>query len=207
MPTTRRRRPLDRSTPTLRDTRLIVIATEGEKTEKQYFEALVADLRLSRVQIRVLATEDARSDPAQVLKRLAAFEAEFDLHEDDERWLVIDVDRWKPAKLKRVCTESRAKGFQVAVSHPCFEVWLHFHLADLPAFVGAPTCSTVETSLRRLLGAYNKARLDMTRFRPHVAEAIQRAKALDTVPADRWPSRPGSHVYRLVERIQALAGH
>ncbi len=37
--TSRRKRPLDRHIPHLRDTRLIIIVTEGQKTEKQYFES------------------------------------------------------------------------------------------------------------------------------------------------------------------------
>ena len=35
--TSRRKRPLDHAIPHQRDTRLIIIATEGEKTERQYF--------------------------------------------------------------------------------------------------------------------------------------------------------------------------
>jgi len=33
----RKKRPIEREVGVLRDARLIIIATEGEKTEKQYF--------------------------------------------------------------------------------------------------------------------------------------------------------------------------
>ena len=39
--TSRKRRPLNRTITHLRDTKLFIIATEGEKTKKQYFEMLV----------------------------------------------------------------------------------------------------------------------------------------------------------------------
>jgi len=50
--TSRRKRPLKRDIKHLRDTRLVVIATEGHCTEKQYFE--IFERRSSRVQVKIL---------------------------------------------------------------------------------------------------------------------------------------------------------
>ena len=72
--TSRRKRPLDRDVPHLRDTRLIIIASEGEKTEKQYFESGLFGNR--RVQVKVLETQDGRSAPNWVLARLNLAAAE-----------------------------------------------------------------------------------------------------------------------------------
>lgn len=57
--TSRRKRPLDRKIPHLRDTNLIIIAVEGEKTEKQYFESNF--FQRKRVQVKVLETKEGLS--------------------------------------------------------------------------------------------------------------------------------------------------
>jgi len=67
--TSRRKRPLDHTVAHLRDTRLIVIATEGEKTEKQYFSMFQS----LRVQVRVLHTEEGFSAPKHVFDRLSDY--------------------------------------------------------------------------------------------------------------------------------------
>ena len=69
--TTRRRRPLNRNIPHPRDTRLVIIATEGEKTEKSYFESRL--FMSLRIQIKVLETRSGRSSPNHVLNRLKEF--------------------------------------------------------------------------------------------------------------------------------------
>jgi hypothetical protein len=70
-----KKRPIDRTVTHLRDTRLIVIATEGEQTERQYF----AMFQNSRVQVRVMPSEGGLSSPEHVLSRLDAYSDEFRL--------------------------------------------------------------------------------------------------------------------------------
>jgi hypothetical protein len=123
----RKKRPLDRGVAHLRDTRLVVIATEGRFTEAKYFSLF----RDTRVQVRVLPTgEDNRSSPEQVLERLREYRDNYELGGDDELWLMVDVDRWGDAKLRRVAKQAKDCRFGLAVSNPCFEVWLLFHHVD-----------------------------------------------------------------------------
>jgi hypothetical protein len=201
--TSRRKRPLDRSIPHLWDTRLVIIASEGEKTEKQYFES---DLfRNPRVQVKVLETKKGFSAPDYVLQRLKDFARETDLQPDDELWLVVDKDRWPEQNLKRVCSHAvrgRKQKARIAVSNPCFELWLFLHHADWDT--PSPSSRQVEEELRRLLGNYNKSNLDIERFQGRIEIAVSRAKQLDVAPSKRWPENPGTHVYRLVEVIGAL---
>jgi len=58
-----------------RSARLVIIATEGAKTEKTYFEGLVSPdgYPNSGVHVEVLSTKDGKSSPQQVSKRLNAF--------------------------------------------------------------------------------------------------------------------------------------
>ena len=79
-----------------RDSRLIVIASEGSNTEPAYFEAIRDSLLVgrSRVHMEVLRREPGPSAPEYVVEQLDAFKREWKLTEDDELWAVFDYDRW-----------------------------------------------------------------------------------------------------------------
>ncbi len=195
--TSRKSRPLDRSAPYLGDTRLIIIATEGRETEKQYF----AQFSSTRMQVKILPTgNDNCSSPEHVLARLKSFRQEFDLDGDDELWLMIDVDRWGDAKLSAIAREANCCGFSMAVSNPCFETWLLFHFADI--LESDPCCNDIETLLRTQLGgSYNKSNLNWDAYKLNISAAIERAKKNDTHPGSRWPQSVGSRVYKVIENI------
>jgi hypothetical protein len=181
-----------------RDARLFVIATEGAVTEKQYFSLFQS----SRVKIEILAAGDNKSAPEYVLKRLDVFREQYDLNEEDMLWLVIDVDRWGDKKLSTVCRAAKQKSFSLAVSNPCFEVWLCLHfLEELDP--RDKTCRHFEQRLKNILDEYNKSNLDISQYEPQVSAAIERAKKLHPEPQQNWPPTIGTHVYRLVEALRA----
>ena len=182
----------------VRDATLCVVATEGTHTEKQYLEGLFGSLHLK---LEVLSTgETGRSAPNHVLARLVDFNRKYDLGPDDERWLMVDVDHNQPQVLSSLCQEAKQRGFGLAVSNPCFEMWLWLHFADPdPADT---TCQQLESHLRSTLGSYNKSNLDVSHYTPErIADAIGRAKSLPHNPAQPWPDFPGTHVYQLVEHL------
>lgn len=177
-----------------RDARLFVIATEGKKTEKQYF----AMFNSSRIKVEILATDDdGKSAPQYVLERLNGFREQHSLDEDDLLWFVADVDRWPIDNLIAVCREAKQKKYGLAISNPCFEVWLCLHLMDLSP--DDHTCKDFGKRLKTILGKYNKSRLDVSVYQEKIGEAIDRAKNLHPDPQEYWPTTIGSHVYRLVE--------
>ncbi len=195
--TSRKKRPIDRSKVHFGDTNLIIIAAEGHQTEKQYFSMFDC----SRVQVKVLSTgDDHKSSPEHVLDRLRAYKDEYQLAGDDELWLVVDVDRWGDAKLAQVAKEATNCGFKLAVSNPCFEVWLLYHHAD--HIDETSRCCDVEAWLRAALGGtYNKSRLLLDQYQPHVSTALGRASDNDAHSKSRWPHQTGTHVYRVVRNI------
>ncbi len=184
--TQRKKRPIDRRVESLRDTRLLIIATEGRITEKHYF----AQFHNQRVQVKVIPTgEDNKSSPEYVLERLKHFRQEHELEIDDELWLMIDVDRWQEKKLKKVTKEAKDCGFQLAISNPCFETWLLCHYI-LPS-VTAASCQKITEQLEKELkqvhnSGYNKANLKTEVFKPYIEQALQNAKQLDNDPKVRW---------------------
>jgi hypothetical protein len=197
--TSRRRRPLDRSIPHTRDASLVVIATEGTSTEPDYFAMFRR--KSTRVQVRVLETTGGRSAPRDVLARLKRYRREFQLGVGDSLCLVVDKDRWPDGQLAEVAAQATRLAFVMAVSRPCFELWLYLHRADPPEAMSSMSSREVEEALRALLGGYNKACLDASRFEPFVDVAVGRATVLDVRPDDRWPNQLGTRVYRVVNAI------
>ncbi len=199
--TQRKKRPIDRNLKFLGDTRLLIIATEGRITEKQYF----AQFRNRRVQVKVIPTgEDNKSSPEYVLERLKHFRQEYQLEANDELWLMIDVDKWQDKKLSSVTKEAKASGFKLAISNPCFEIWLLCHYI-LPSHKTA-YCKEITEQLSKELKkvhncGYNKAKLNTDHFKPYVKQAVQNAKQLDNNPSTRWPNQLGTHVYKVVEQL------
>lgn len=181
----------------VRDAGLFVIAAEGEKTEAQYF----ALFNTERVRVEVLPTgPDGFSAPKHVLERLVKFQGQHALEDSDELWLVVDVDRQRPQFLDEVTRDAQASGYHVAVSHPCFELWLLLHFRD--ADPSDADCGAVTARLRQHLGGYSKTGLKRDLFTPEgIRAAIARAKTLSAEEEWRWPAFPGTHVYKLVEKL------
>ena len=180
-----------------RSAKLFVIATEGKDTEKQYFEMFGS----RKVKVEILATgEDNKSAPEYVLDRLDKFKDLYDFDKEDEFWLVLDVDRWvKKDQLIAVCPQARQKGYQLAISNPCFEIWLCLHFGDL--LPEDRTCKDFEITLRNILGSYNKSNLDVLAYKPNVKSAVERSRNLDLNLQESWTSQLGTRVYKLVESI------
>lgn len=190
-----------------RDLRLYLVASEDTYAVKQYFDALKANEVIDerKVEVRVLPSGTTgvlvQSNPASVLARLVGFAID-DPQPFDERWLCLDLDHWGTGRhapnLARACKEALEAGCQLAISNPAFEVWLLLHFSDEPK----ATQAECEAAIRAVVGSYNKTRLQAERYtREAVDLAIARSRALDTDPTQRWPQQPGSHVYRLVERL------
>jgi hypothetical protein len=182
----------------VRDARLVVIATEGSKTEKQYFEGKFGS---SKLKIEVLPTgSDGLSAPKHVLDRLSEFTDRYDLSDEDEQWLMVDVDRIRPEFLSQICQEALQKNFRLAISNPCFELWLLLHFRDPD--VRDANCVMIEERLKEELGEYNKSRINLSVFTINgVAAAINRSKHLSPNEGERWPEFPGTRVHRVAERI------
>lgn len=205
-----------------RDAKLYVVATEGANTERSYFEAfnpspsLRSPFSPSPVVVKMLPSVDHRSSPKDVLSRLRQFVRTQGLDTRDELWLVLDVDRWPTHTLLKVTAAAQRDGYHVAISNPCFEVWLCFHLeacnhdavrqASQPQGVGNSPGENLKRLLRQTLGSYNEARPDPAIFHPHRSYATARAREHDDLSDDHLPPCPGTRVYLLVESLlEALA--
>jgi len=161
-----------------------------------------------RVHVEILERLTSSSSPEHVLEELNKFKSKYKLNKDDELWMAIDLDRWHQRNLSSVATQCSQKGYYLAVSNPCFEVWLLLHLRDLSSYSVDQiekflqnSNRDLEIEIRNILGSYNKSNPDTSKFLPHVHKAKKRARRLDLNPEDRWPNSIGTRVYLLVEKI------
>lgn len=194
-------RPLNRDTGSFRDDRLFIVACDDSYAPKQYF----GFFRLPRVQIHVVETpvDENRCHAIDVLERLERIEHD----ESDERWMLLDTDHYVKGphikEFSRIIKEAEQKGISVALSKPCFELWLLLHHVDQSTVMELENANSVEKCLREQLGEYNKIRLKREHFPiEKVAKAYQKAKELDkSVKGGVIPQTNTTRVYLLLDAI------
>jgi hypothetical protein len=188
---------------TFRDDRLFIVATEDKYASKQYFEAL----RLSRVKLLLLETDDCNSSPQAVVDRIKKVrESRKSKISEDQFWIVLDTDHWTSGNHAegtiRAMNDARQCGISIAFSNPCFEFWLLLHhLAEPPQGDAHSTCEHSAQALRDLLGSYNKTKINAAIYKLGMIRlALSHAETLD-IGGGYWPSQNGSHVYKLIKEL------
>lgn len=161
-----------------------VLAVCCGQTEQSYLDGLK---RLSKpVTVKPVVKVGS---PAQLV-RYAGKMRESDRGGFDEYWCVVDVDEFDIAE---AIAEAESTGISLAVSNPCFEVWLILHFADCTAGIASP--KSAAEKLRRHLPGYAKGALDFALLAERVDKAAERAKALGS-------GNPSSDMWRLVEVVR-----
>jgi hypothetical protein len=165
----------------------ILIATNGESTEKDYLDALKREpwVRAGRISVVV-----ERGSPLDVVRGVAGRR---DRDDYDEAWAVCDVDAYDTRSATVAADQTKVN---ITWSNPCFEVWLILHRAPWTAYLDSADHATAR--LRATLGTWNKTRLDFSDFRDGVDTAVARAKALDPPPE----ANPSTAVWQLVEALR-----
>lgn len=187
-----------------KDYSLFVIVCEGTKTEPSYFAPFD---NFDRIKVRILEHKQTESAPSYVLDSAKKYIAEEGLHAEygDSLWCVIDVDKWPIDMINglgRFCVNT--PGCHIAMSNPCFEVWLLYHkLADLSG-IDCSKSHNVKVALSKLTpGGF---------FAPEYVKlldkAICNAKAKDSQrgEAHYFPRLKETKVYELGEALLKRIG-
>jgi hypothetical protein len=119
---------------------------------------------------------------------------------------VFDVESPKPhPNLDRALTLARSNNIRVAISNPCFELWLILHFEDQTGFLDT---AAAESRSRRLDGRGGK-HIDPTVYLPRRSEAARRSVALASRHAGNGTSfpkdNPSSTMHDLLAAIEPLA--
>jgi RloB-like protein len=122
-----------RRKPTRIERDRVLIVTEGEKTEPDYFKLLISELGLTTAKVKIAG--EGGSAPVSVFDTTERI-----LNQDDDFeqiYLVFDRDRhasYDDAIAKTTGLGRRAgfekKTIRAVTSVPCFEVWYSLHLTD-----------------------------------------------------------------------------
>ncbi len=197
----RKPRPLARDPDTFRDACLFIVACDDTYAPMQYF----GFFKIPRIQVRVVPTKDGKSVAKHVLERLL----EYDFEDGDELWMLLDTDHLtKGAHLAGFLTaikDARRRGVNVAISNPCFELWLLLHQIDGQEIGELHDAKITEKKLRSVLGQYDKTNLKEEHYPlSSVISACARAKQLDaTATGGDTPQSNVTRVYLLWEAIVA----
>lgn len=185
---------------------LILVVCEGAVTEPQYIEGFRIAQGANTVRVHVKAPG---GDPKAVVEtaiKLADAAAERARRERDDNlrydevWCVFDVDEHQ--RLDDAHGIADAGGVSLAVSNPCFELWLLLHFADQKAALSPKLAFQL---LKKHLPAYTK-HIRFAEVSAGYADATVRAEALDTHHAriGTEGGNPSTGVYRLTQRIKEL---
>ncbi|WP_204036666.1 RloB family protein [Micromonospora qiuiae] len=167
----------------------MLITTNGESTERAYFDALK---REPWVGVKVAVAVE-RGSPVDLVRGAYRRQQENDY---DEAWAVCDVDHYSPGEASAAARES---GVRLAWSNPCFEVWLLLHLIHHAGHV--ENAKKARDLLRKHLPQWDKTALNFDSFRDGVADACRRAARLDPAPE----GNPSTSVGVLVTALQPTA--
>lgn len=169
----------------------LLIVTEGENTEVQYFEGLVQYLRSSGT-VRGVRYKGVGKDPLRVLRAAVDLNRR-DPDGFDEVWVVVDVD--DHATLEQALAEGGRLGVPVVVSNPCFEIWLVWHYEDCAAHQDAK-------QVLGKLGKYGHVGKSIPNSFPYDAHGRAAERAGDSVGPWELGPNPSSAVPHLTAALQ-----
>jgi hypothetical protein len=120
--------------------------------------------------------------------------------EFDQVWCVVDVDQF--TDLDEAAVLARAEGIELAVSNPCFELWLLLHHTDHRAWVG--NYDNLKQRLSKFVDVPADKSVNFTRDYSGDLwkEAIRRARTLAAEGTEHLPeSNPATRMWRLALAI------
>jgi hypothetical protein len=176
---------------------------EGAVTERQYFEQFAICYKNSRIRVRLA---DKTGVPFSLVKFAKRYKSEAEKaarREKDQNlsydsvWCVFDVDDHPQLhEAREMATVNR---IDLAISNPCFELWLLLHLRESP---GMSHRHDLQHLLKSLIKDYDK-QIDFNHYAPGYADAVTRATKLKDLAVEigELGRNPTTNVYELTELI------
>ncbi len=192
-----------------RDAKSLYIFCEGAKRECDYFNYFKE--MDSRINVEVYKLNPHENNSPSGLLSIAKKcivrnkdnpKPKYEFLENDEVWIVFDTDKDKNesrqpqiCKVKKFCEPK--KGWSVAQSNPCFEVWLYYHLlSEKPILEDSEKCSVWKEEVDKLIpGGFDSRKHPL-----YIETAIQNAeKNFNSV--DDFPAVGSTEVFILAKKI------
>ncbi|MBQ4266388.1 MAG: RloB domain-containing protein [Clostridia bacterium] len=197
---------------------VILIVTEGEKSEPKYFEHFRT--RQNNVEVRVVpnSKNGSKTDYLNLIRKASRICKDDDLSpkSGDSVWIVADGDvnyqaadaiKKKNAALTQARATAEKEAYSLLISNPCFELWYLLHLRYTTAHL--PDYDAVKKALEQAgIKDYEKHNDLYEQMASETIEAIKRAKRLETHQVENGftlplgiDANPFTEVYRLMENL------
>jgi hypothetical protein len=195
---------LRRKEPRLQQKQRLLIVCEGKITEPCYFRSLVRVSRNNLVDVDILPEAGVPKTLVQyAVERKKQAEREAKRARDpylkyDEVWCVFDVD--EHPNLAEAKQQARDNGCKVAISNPCFELWVLLHFQDQRA---EQHRHATQRACAGHISGYEKE-IPFDKIHPFYDDALRRAQELDHWQQTRnnAGANPSTGVYFLTETIR-----
>ena len=160
-----------------RSKKTLLVFCEGDTTEPEYLDALKREPSIREAASVQWQRNTIGVTPSVTLVRKAVEALEStESAEIDEVWCLFDVESPRPhPNLREAMDLAKRSGVKVAVSNPCFELWLALHFQDYSRWLEA---SAAEKLRSRHDGAAGKE-VDGAVYMPRREDAAARARLLD----------------------------
>ncbi len=175
-----------RRRPPQRDPKPVwLLLCEGEVTEPDYLQGFSRMLSLS-VEPKVKGCGRGLGSLIEQARR------EKKSDKFDQIWCVADVDHLSESQVKEKLQIAEGEDIRIALSNPCFELWVLLHFESCNSHV---TKAEISRRLKRHLPTYVKS-LPFDQLESGYKKAVARASKL--VP----PRNPSTSVWRLTELLR-----
>ncbi|HMQ46645.1 MAG TPA: RloB family protein [Saprospiraceae bacterium] len=196
-----------------RNASCIYLFCEGIKRELEYFRFF--QNKDSRLKVEVYPFSPNEDNSPRGLMDMAKkcffisdenLSVKYEIQEEDEVWIVLDSDpdKWDSRRtqieeVKKFCMEN--KGWNVAESNPCFEVWLYYHRSNVKAeFEGEGSCK----NWKQLVDQEFKGGFDSRKHPINIETATNNAKLNYAVDENEKPLVGSTAVFRLGHNLLKL---
>ena len=198
---------LKRHAPRLVPRPRILVVCEGEQTEPGYLHSLRITEKIRLVEIEIV---EAAGVPKTIVELAVRKKREAEKRATregdssqryDEVWCVFDVDAHP--NLAEALQQADANKIHVALSNPCFELWVLLHFQNQTAWIDRRAAlSACRVHIRN----YNK-KVSYAETRDRYPDAVARAQALDAQHRrnSQAGENPTTWVYKLTERLLDLS--
>lgn len=182
--------------------RVLRVLTEGAVTEPAYLAQWARRSRNTHIDFAeygmapLSLVQRAREHQRESQRRGSRHRGDF-----DEIWRIFDVD--EHPNLYQAIAEARHSEIRVAISNPCFELWLILHLQDQTAAIDRHKAQRLASDLNITDGKrLNPSALDALLH--GYEDAKRRAETLRARHVDNGSnpdSNPSSDVWELIDRL------
>lgn len=186
-----------------RDVSKILIITEGFM-EESYFRALKSHYR-RKIEIKAFCSNKGQN-PLNIVKFAIEKQQKYKITDEiKSTWCVFDIDNNTRDDLDKALSLSRKNKLEIALSNPCFEVWLlmHYERSTAPIHPSQKAKTLVKSKIpvydctksffQDNVNVFNELveRLDV---------AIKNSEIIDKQDYEN----PSTQVYKLIKEIKCL---